>query len=447
VFYEKCYDCRRRVSGFNFIMLFIETRTSSYGFRTQSRSKSGEAERGRSINLALSDRGWRSLEKIGLAEKVRPIAIPMNGRMIHHLDNSTTYQQYGNDGQAIYSVSRGDLNKLMIEAADEFPHVDFKFNQRCVDVNFDKTTLTFRDTKTNTETVHEAETVFGADGAFSEVRYAMQRTPNFNFSQTYEAYGYKELHIPDKDGLWQLEKNALHIWPRTSFMMIALPNMDGSFTCTLFAPLEGENSFASIKTDEDIRAYFQQALCIGIEVDSNTGRGFQKKPNINIGYYTQLSMELQNVCLIGDAAHGIVPFFGQGMNCGFEDVQVLDELMDVNADLADLFSAFGKSRKPNSDAIATLALNNYIEMRDLAARPEFQLRLKIEKRIAAAFPEQFQTSYSMVTFSHKPYAVALKKVRQQSQLLDEIMRLNNIADTWESEEVLTIAKKWIDANA
>lgn len=416
-------------------------------FERRADPRVGEAERGRSINLALSDRGWRSLEKIGLAEKVRPIAIPMKGRMIHHLDNSTTYQQYGYDGQAIYSVSRGDLNKLMIEAADEFPHVEFKFNQRCVDVNFDKTTLTFRDTKTNTETVQEAETVFGADGAFSEVRYAMQRTPNFNFSQTYEAYGYKELHIPDKDGLWQLEKSALHIWPRTSFMMIALPNMDGSFTCTLFAPLEGENSFASIKTDDDIRAYFQKHFATASALIPTLVEDFRKNPTSTLVTIRSYPWNYKNVCLIGDAAHGIVPFFGQGMNCGFEDVNVLDELMNVHTDLGELFSAFGKSRKPNSDAIAELALNNYIEMRDLAARPEFQLRLKIEKRIAAAFPEQFQTSYSMVTFSHRPYSEALAKSKKQSQLLDEIMRLNNIADTWESEEVLTIAKKWIDANA
>ncbi|HEY0261756.1 MAG TPA: NAD(P)/FAD-dependent oxidoreductase, partial [Chitinophagales bacterium] len=224
-------------------------------FERRSDPRGADAERGRSINLALSNRGWRALEKVGLTEKVQPIAIPMKGRFLHNIDGSTAFLPYSTDGQAIYSVSRGDLNRIMIEAADEFKEVNFHFNQKCSDIDFTSKKIEFTNTKTGEKNEQVAKIIFGADGAFSEVRNKMQRAFGFTFSQTEETYAYKELHIPDLNGAWQLEKNALHIFPRGSFMMIALPNMDGSFTCTLFAPLEGENSFSTIKNDADIQAY------------------------------------------------------------------------------------------------------------------------------------------------------------------------------------------------
>ena len=413
-------------------------------FERRSDPRGNDAERGRSINLALSDRGWRALEKIGLAEKVRPIAIPMKGRMIHHLDGTTNFIPYGDDNQAIYSVSRGDLNKIMIAEADEFNHTDFFFNQRCEAVDFENSTVSFRNTKTGALTTQQVGLTFGSDGAFSELRYAMQRTPNFNFSQTYEPYAYKELHIPeDAAGQWQLEKNALHIWPRQSFMMIALPNTDGSFTCTLFASYDGANGFDSIKTDADIEKYFSTHFPSAFKLMPDLVRDFKKNPTSSLVTMRCYPWVHNNFALIGDAAHAIVPFYGQGMNCGFEDVNVLFELLVENSNQEEWLEAYQQSRKPNADAIANLALYNYIEMRDLSARPDFQLRTKIEKRIAAHFPERFMTLYSMVTFSKLPYATVLSKSKEQSELLDKIMHLHDIENQWESASVLKLAEEWL----
>jgi kynurenine 3-monooxygenase len=412
-------------------------------FERRNDPRRNDAERGRSINLALSDRGWRALEKIGLADKVRPIAIPMKGRMIHQLDGATNFIPYGEGNQAIYSVSRGDLNKIMIAEADEFKNTDFFFSQKCESIDFEKNTITFKHTQSGEIATHNVGLTFGADGAFSELRFAMQRTPNFNFSQTYEPYSYKELHIPDLDGQWQLEKNALHIWPRESFMMIALPNTDGSFTCTLFASYDGENGFDAIKTDADIENYFKTHFASAYDLMPDLVRDFRKNPTSSLVTMRCYPWVHKNFALIGDAAHAIVPFYGQGMNCGFEDVNVLFELLAENSNQEEWLDAYQKSRKPNADAIANLALYNYIEMRDLAGRPEFQLRTKIEKRIAAHFPERFQTLYSMVTFSRLPYATALSKSKEQSELLDKIMHLHDIENKWDADLVLKMADDWL----
>lgn len=410
--------------------------------------RGADAERGRSINLALSNRGWRALEKVGLAEKVKPIAIPMKGRFLHNIDGSTAFLPYSTDGQAIYSVSRGDLNRIMIEEADAFKEVDFYFNQRCANIDFGKNEIEFTHVKTGEKTAKTAEIIFGTDGAFSEVRNRMQHTSGFNFSQTYETYAYKELHIPDLNGEWQLEKNALHIYPRGSFMMIALPNMDGSFTVTLFAPLEGENSFETIKNDTDILAYFEKHFPTAAKLMPNLIEDFKSNPTSSLVTMRCFPWSYENACLLGDAAHAVVPFFGQGMNCGFEDVRILDELLGAETDIKNVFVQFEKSRKPNADAIADLALYNYIEMRDLSARADFQLRGKIEKKIATAFPDKFQTAYSMVTFnSDMPYSEAQRKAKQQGELLDTLMKIKGIEEKWDSELILSMAKVWIENNA
>jgi len=412
-------------------------------YERRSDPRVNNAERGRSINLALSDRGWRALEKVGLAEKVRPIAIPMKGRMIHNLDGSTVFVPYGEENQAIYSVSRGDLNKIMITEADEFPNTEFYFKQRCEGIDFEKSEVKFKHTETGEVKSQHTALTFGADGAFSEVRFALQRVPNFNFSQTYEPYAYKELHIPDKDGQWQLEKNALHIWPRESFMMIALPNTDGSFTCTLFASYDGENGFDSIKTDEDIKNYFAKHFPDAAALLPDLVSDFRKNPTSSLVTMRCFPWVYKNFALIGDAAHAIVPFYGQGMNCGFEDVDVLFQLLAQNPEQEKWLDAFQHSRKPNSDAIANLALYNYIEMRDLSGKAGFQLRTKIEKRIARHFPGRFHTLYSMVTFSELPYATALSKGKEQGELLDKIMHLHDIENKWESDAVLKMAEDWL----
>jgi kynurenine 3-monooxygenase len=401
---------------------------------------------GKSINLALSHRGWKALHKIGLGKAVEAISIPMKGRMIHDLDGTQHFIPYGKDDQAIYSVSRGDLNRLMVEQADEFPHVNFFFDKKCDSIQFNESTAVFENNKTREKKIIKSDVIFGADGAYSEVRYEMQRTPNFNINQHHEPYGYKELHFPPTaDGTHALEKNALHIWPRKSFMIIALPNLDGSFTVTLFASFKGENSFEHLNTKAEVSAFFETHFPDAVPIMPDLENDFFENPTSSLVTIRCYPWKHQSTCLIGDAAHAIVPFYGQGMNCGFEDVRELDELLDENnEDWESTLEKFQVQRKPNGDAILDLALYNYIEMRDLSGREDFQLRLKIEKKIAATFPNRFMTLYSMVTFSDFSYYEAKTRGEAQSQLLDSIMALPNIEENWDSAEVMRMAEDWIN---
>lgn len=400
---------------------------------------------GRSINLALSHRGWKALKRIGLDGVANEIAIPMRGRMIHNLDGSTDLIPYGQGDQAIYSISRGDLNRLMVEEADRFADVDFYFNQRCHKIDFENNTITFEDANGELKAA-KSDIIFGADGAYSEVRYEMQRTPNFNINQQHEPYGYKELSIPPgKNGEHLIEKNALHIWPRGNFMMIALPNMDGSFTVTLFNSFQGENSFEHLTTEAAVEAFFAQHFPDAVALMPDIKKDFFENPTSSLVTIRCFPWKYKDACLIGDAAHAIVPFYGQGMNCGFEDVKELDEILDATQeDWEAALNKFQYQRKPNGDAILELALHNYIEMRDLSGREDFQLRTKIEKHIAAAFPDKFMTHYAMVTFSDLSYAEAQRRGEEQNELLDQIMQLPDIEQQWQGEQVLQMAADWIN---
>ena len=400
---------------------------------------------GKSINLALSNRGWAALDKIGMRERIEKISLPMSGRMVHNIDGTTAYIPYGKEGQAIYSVSRGDLNIELINEAERSPRVKFFFDEVCSHIDFEKNTVQLTNTVTKETTSVTADHIFGSDGAFSAVRYEMQKTPQFDFSQTYETYGYKELTIPaGPNGSWHIENNTLHIWPRKSFMMIALPNIDGSFTCTLFASYKGVNGFDRLKTEKDVEHFFQANFPSALKHLPNLKKDFFANPTGALVTMRCFPWVYKNTALIGDAAHAVVPFYGQGMNCGFEDVRILDEILDAtDGNWEEALNTYQYSRKPNADAIANLALYNYIEMRDLSAQPEFQLRLKIEKKIAAHFPQKFNTLYSMVTFDQVPYAEAQKKATEQGTLLDEIMRLDNIAEKWDSPEVIEMADSWL----
>ncbi|GAA3935406.1 NAD(P)/FAD-dependent oxidoreductase [Hymenobacter algoricola] len=379
---------------------------------------------GRSINLALSDRGWRALEGVGVGEEIRRVAIPMYRRVMHDQHGNLSYQPYGQDNQAIYSVSRAILNRTLLDLAEQDPRIQLRFNQQCLGVDLRARTLDLRDAQTGTRQTQSFRRLFGTDGAFSAVRAAMQRTDRFDYSQSYLEYGYKELNIePGPDGAWLLEKNALHIWPRGQYLMIALPNLDGSFNCTLFFPYEGEHSFAALQTPAQVQAFFEAVFPDVVPLMPELQAEFFQNPTGSLVTVRCFPWAFDDdVLLLGDASHAIVPFYGQGMNAGFEDCSVLNELLEEHgADWPAIFGEFQRQRKPDADAMAELALYNFEEMRDRVADPRFLLQKKIESKISAQYPGQWLSLYSQVTFSHIPYAQAWQNGQRQEQIMRRLM--------------------------
>lgn len=399
---------------------------------------------GKSINMACSYRGWEALDYIGVGDRVRKEAIAMYGRTMHDTNGNLSYQPYGVDDQAIFSISRGGLNKILMTFAEELDNVDFHYNHKCVDVDLDNASVTF--SVDGVEKKTEADFVFGADGVFSAVRYkGMQKSDRFNFAQTYSHCSYKELEIPaGENGSFLIEKNALHIWPRGPLMLIALPNPDGSFTCTLFMPYEGEESFTALDTDEKVEAFFKKQFPDAVELMPNLIDVYNQNATSDLCYVTAYPWSHSDkVCLIGDASHGIVPFYGQGMISGFEDCTVLNQLLDSmgDGDLEAVFKAFEKSRKPNTDAILEMALQNHVEMSDLVGDPNFLLRKRIEKRLYQLHPDKFVPLYSMASFSNVPYAEALAKGKEQELILDKVAERSNIEAVLDTAEFEHIAKE------
>lgn len=393
---------------------------------------------GRSINLALSDRGWKALELAGVDSAIRQMAIPMHGRMMHGLDGSLTYQPYGADGQAIYSVPRGGLNKLLLELADAHESVTVKFDSIVRDIDPDHGQLTIENARTGATSEATHDRVFGTDGAFSAVRSRMMRLDRFNYAQRYLSHGYKELTIPPAaDGSHQLETNALHIWPRGAYMLIALPNPDGSFTCTLFFPFDGEVSFNSLTSDSDIMRFFETNFADAIPLIPDLLNDYKKNPTSSLVMIECSPWNYAGrVCLLGDASHAIVPFYGQGMNSGFEDCSVLDAILnETDEDWTTALGTFSAVRKPQTDAIRELALRNYIEMRDKTADPAFLLQKKIEARFSQRHPDKWIPLYSQVTFSHIPYDVALRNGELQDAIMKRVMDRHDIELVWDSEAV------------
>ncbi len=374
---------------------------------------------GRSINLALSYRGLCALQAVGLADEVLQMAVPMRGRMIHSVNDGTTFQPYGVDeSQVINSVSRGGLNATLLNAAARSPSVRLSFNSKCLDVHLDTACVELSDANGKGNFSASADIVLSADGAFSAVRRAMQRQERFNYSQEYLEHGYKELTIPaGPGGAFQLEKNALHIWPRRSFMMIALPNSDGSFTCTLFWPFEGPNSFAAIATEADLLRFFNEQFPDAAPLMPTLTDDYFANP---VGSMVTVRCRpwhiADRVALLGDAAHAVVPFYGQGMNATFEDVLVLDECMKKWApDWAQVFVTYEAARRPNTDALADLAIHNFLEMRDHTGSRRFHLKKKAEKTLARLLPGWFIPLYTLVTFTRTPYAHAVQRAKQQTR--------------------------------
>ncbi len=374
---------------------------------------------GRSINLALSTRGIHALRQIGLADEVLKEAIPMRGRMIHDRSGELHFSAYDRDpNKCINSIGRGVLNTATIEAARRYPNVQVHFNHRCTGVDLDGPVARLINTETNAEVATRGDAIVGVDGAFSAVRGAMQRLDRFEFSQTYLPHGYKELTIPPAlDGGWQMEKHALHIWPRQSFMMIALPNPDGSFTCTLFWEFEGPRSFSSIKTEEGFQQFFEEEFPDAVPLMPTLLEDFRENPTGSLVTIRCAPWHYQDkVALVGDAAHAVVPFYGQGMNAAFEDCIVFDEcLAEYPENRARAFAEYTKRRKENGDALADLAVQNFIEMRDKTASPVFRAKKKLDHFLEGALPGVYLPLYTMVSFTRIPYAKALRRARWQDR--------------------------------
>lgn len=393
---------------------------------------------GRSINLALSDRGWLALKGVNIDDQIRSIGIPMKARAIHSLEGKITLQNYGKQDQAIYAVSRGILNCTLLDIAEQ-NGVKIFFNQRCTDISLAKNEMYFENTETHRKTTAASELIFGADGAFAATRLQLQlSTDKFNYSQVYLEHGYKELMIvAGADGKHQLEKNALHIWPRGGYMLIALPNLDGTFTVTLFFPLKGNPSFESLHSKEEVKKFFQEVFADAVPLLHDLEIDFFANPTGSLVTIKCSPWSFDHkLVLIGDAAHAIVPFYGQGMNCGFEDCTILNQLMEKHQDdWQKIIPEYEKMRKPAADAIGELAVNNFIEMRDLVGHPDFLLRKKIEGWFYEKHPDKWMPLYSMVTFSNIPYNEAQARGKKQDAIMDEVMKMPGIEEKWNSLEV------------
>ena len=407
-------DCSRRILG------GADTRsifTNDGPIRARATLSAG----GRSI-LALSTRGIHALQQLGIADEVLRHAIPMRGRMIHDKSGNLHFAPYDRDpNKCINSIGRAALNTTVIEAAQRYPNVRVMFNHLCTDVDLDAPVAHLLNTETNQTIEARGDAVIGVDGAFSAVRQSMQRQlDRFEYDESYLAHGYKELTIPPgPDGGWRMEKEALHIWPRKSFMMIALPNPDGSFTCTLFWEFAGPRSFETTKTDDDVRRFFDEEFPDAVPLMPTLLEDFRENPTGSLVTIRCAPWSYKDkVALVGDAAHAVVPFYGQGMNAAFEDCVVLDECLAEFPDNRErAFAEYFSRRKENADALADLAVHNFIEMRDKTASKTFRAKKKLDHLLEGLLPGIYLPLYTMVTFTRMPYAEAARRARWQDRIV------------------------------
>ena len=386
---------------------------------------------GRSINLALSNRGLKAMRLAGVEDKVKPLCIPMKGRLIHDVEGNTFPSNYsGREEEYINSISRGKLNGLLLTEADKYDNLTIHFNKKCNSINIENNTAKLYDYVTKIESEVQGDVLFGTDGAGSSLRkaYYLERKFLFSFSQNYLTHGYKELEIPaSKEGNHLISKAYLHIWPRGEYMLIALPNLDGSFTVTLFLSYnEGEYNFENLKTEATIEAFFKSQFPDALALIPNILEEFTNNPTGPLGTIKCSPWHYKNKnVLLGDSAHAIVPFYGQGMNASFEDVTVFNAILEQHeGDWETIFKTYEKTRKADTDAIADLAIDNYYEMRDHVANPIFKEKRILEMALEKAFPKNYFSKYSMVTFKEDiPYSQAMKKGRAQDKAI-----LNMITD-------------------
>lgn len=397
---------------------------------------------GRSINMALSARGIHALKQVGLYDQIMTKTIPMRGRLMHSIGGELSFQAYGKDDtEVIHSVSRALLNMTLMDAAEKHSNVRIRFNERCTGFDFAKRSLELHNETTRKATSVPVSRVIGTDGSASAIRMDMSKRGRFNLSQQYIEHGYKELTIPPgPDGAFLFEKNALHIWPRRSYMLIALPNLDGSFTCTLFFPFEGNPSFASLDSETKVLDFFKTQFPDAVPLMPTLLEDFFDNPTGSLVTVKCDPWHVEDqVALLGDAAHAVVPFFGQGMNCSFEDCTCLDACVEKHGpDWRTVFEKYGRLRRVNTDAIADMALENFIEMRDHVADEKFLLKKEVEIALEHKYPARFIPRYSMVSFHRIPYAVAFERGKIQAKILNELCaRIQSVEELeWEKADTL-----------
>jgi len=412
-----------------------------------------EQDAGRSINLAFSDRGMKGMRMVGLGEEVKKLCLPMLGRMIHNTKGNKFMSPYsGKKEKFINSISRPGLNMILLDAADKLPNVTLIFNQSCEHVDLENTKATFIHYHTKEEIIHTADIIFGTDGAGSVLRNNMfiDKDLRLSFSIDWLTHSYKELTIPaSENGGFKTDNNALHIWPRGENMLIALPNLDGSFTVTLFLAHEtGADNFQKLNTPEKVTEYFEREYPDAKALMPNLVKEFFENPTGTLGTVKCYPWSTFGKTLImGDAAHAIVPFYGQGMIASFEDVVVLDKYIEkFEGDLESgqtnwetIFSEYQKERKKDTDAIADLAIDNFSEMKEHTANPLFQQKRKLEIAFEENFPERYNSKYSLVTFNEDiPYSVAMRRGRAQDKAILNLLDDGKLVDSMSLEEKLIL---------
>ena len=403
---------------------------------------------GRSINLAFSDRGNKAMKLVGIEHKVKTLCIPMHGRMIHDVHGNTFQSNYsGRANEYINSISRGALNSLLLDEAEKHKNVNIYFNKKCKSVDFEKTTALFKDYHTKDEFVEDADVIIATDGAGSVMRksYYLAKKFLFSFSQNYLTHGYKELSIlPKENSDYKIHKNALHIWPRKSFMLIALPNLDGSFTVTLFLSYnEGEYNFNNLISEARVLEFFQKEFPDALAIMPNLLDDFFSNPTSPLGTIKCSPWHYKgNTLLMGDAAHAIVPFYGQGMNASFEDVVEFDAILNkYEGNWETVFSEYEKTRKKDTDAIADLAIDNFHEMKGHVANPIFQEKRKIEMALEKEFPDDYSSKYSLVTFNENiGYHEAMLQGRAQDKAILNMLSDGEISLSDDMKSVLKKVK-------
>ena len=447
---EQITICGAGLVGSLLAVYLIERGFSVRVFEKRKDPRKNEADAGRSINLAISHRGIHALKdaQTGLEKEALKLAVPMYGRAIHDLHGHVSFQAYGEASQHINSIGRGALNKLLITTAENLG-VHFLFEHTCTDYHAAGEQWLFSDITGNTVATQSKEIVIGADGAFSIVRSFLSKQQQLQPQIETLEYGYKELEIASAHTETITNNQALHIWPRERFMLIALPNEDGSYTATLFLPLKGEISFEALQSDQDIQLFFKKYFPDTENLFPDLTEQFYRHPTSKLFTIHSSNWFNAHTLLIGDAAHALVPFYGQGMNAGFEDCRILAEIIDSKSktNWSEIFAEFYKQRKENADAISDLALQNFIEMRDHVADASFLLRKKIEKHLHQELEDAFIPQYTMVSFTDISYKEAMETGLLHQKILDEIMAIPDIEAAWPTEElknkIITVTKKYI----